>query len=161
MRLTFFWFLKFYSFTSFSFKTKLETTIPIPSIETISPKANPTKGIKPTSHKTTAVTINMPKVPIVFSIFNLLQRILLNVIINIALLIIINPNKTNNKTNPKVTVMSKTKNRIASVNSIIGVKAPNPITGKIFFVVKSEVLFFKNFGASHKHNNQITTTVIT
>ena len=59
-----------YSVISFFLKTKLEVTIPNPKTTTISPKMKPMKGINPINHKAIEVTINIPKIPIVFSIFN-------------------------------------------------------------------------------------------
>ena len=62
-------------------------------------------------------------------------------------------NKASLEVNPNIN------NRIATMILAIGIKIPNPITGKIFLVVNKETVFSKNLGVRHKHNSQITMTV--
>ena len=157
----------FYSFSIFSisvilfFKIKLKTIIPKPIIPAKILSIEPITGIKVINHKAIATKINIPNFMCVFSIFNLLQIILFIAITNIEVLIVSKINKVIISNKLKVEVKPKINNRIDKTTETIGVKIPNPITGKIFLVVKRFEVFSKNLGHSHKHSSQIAITVTT
>ena len=135
----------------------LEVIIPKPIITAANVTNVPTTGINAINHNTIDDNINMPKIPIVFCIFNLLQMILLIAVINIELLI---PIKMNNDASNKKAIpdVIPNNNNITNATVIaIGVNIPKPITGRVL-LTSSLLEFSNNLGASHKHNNHIITT---
>lgn len=105
-----------------------------------------------------AQIINNPNFPMLFLIFSLSQIMLLIEITNIGaeIAIIIKYNPSNNKAITDVILIN---NKIIDIiGTIIKVKSPNPIIGKIFLDFNKFVLS-KNFGANHINSSQIRITV--